>query len=409
VVNALPLKSLTVAALVLAACSSHSTPPAGKTCHMNSECSSPLLCTYGYCHIACAEARDCLTGELCVKGAVGSVCQLPVESHCTYRSDCMAPLACALDRQCRSQCRENVDCPTSSQRCVLPGGVCAEPDEIDPTTNLLKRAMTTPVPDRPDDAGGSDDAAAGAGADAGADAAADASADTGGCATGAAQCMGKKQSICMNGLWVTANNDCEEGCDSATGRCRMCPLSTCQSARVIFHGAIDQKSDVELAVDDGSVFRTSSDTDPTIGQKNVLFGNFTEDKKQYTTDNTACTLPDYGKRTNVYYLARLDGLAVASTWYSSADDFATVKTCAGCPNFSCENYISTPKRIDKVEVLANSGDLSCKVCLYRSATVAPENLIRCLSPNTSLAGSDLAPTDAPVLLQLDDGKHCAAY
>jgi hypothetical protein len=333
----------------------------------------------------------------------------------------------------------------------LPDGVCAEPAELDATGLRLRNAQPDPVPD---------DSDAGSPADTGSDAPLDASApeapagsctdrtrngaetdiDCGGgvcpacpldkgcsqpsdcasgqclngacreCAPGSTQCTGTKQSNCMNGLWVVANQDCPSGCDTGTGRCRVCPTATCASVRVIFHGATSAKSDVQLAVDDNKVPKTASDSDPLIGQKTVLFGNFTADKKQYSSDNTVCGLPDYGARTNVYYLAQQDGLAVASSWYASAVDFQDDRYCQSCPNFGCDNFISTPKRIDKIELLAASGDLTCKVCLYRAAPPSDATLIRCVGPNTVLTGPDLDPASkAPALLQLDDGKRCGSY
>src|SRR5206468_824568 len=128
--------------LLLSACSGGSKPSPGKVCLMNSDCNNPLSCTFGKCHVTCADARDCASNELCVKGPSGAVCQLQAESHCEYRSQCPAPLACALDRQCRSECQTDIDCPTKTQKCVLPDKVCAEPAEIG-ANNQLKNAQPT--------------------------------------------------------------------------------------------------------------------------------------------------------------------------------------------------------------------------------------------------------------------------
>src|SRR5690349_16615770 len=100
----------------LACGSSKPTPMAGANCSVNSDCNNPLSCTFGRCHTMCKEARDCPTGERCVSAPVGAVCQL--NAQCIYRSDCPQPLACALDRQCRSQCVKDIDCPTKTQKCV---------------------------------------------------------------------------------------------------------------------------------------------------------------------------------------------------------------------------------------------------------------------------------------------------
>lgn len=389
--NSLFRARLALLGFVLAACSSKSSPPVGNPCLMNSDCASALVCTFGHCHTACATARDCPTGQLCLKGSDGASCQPPAEAHCLYHSDCPMPLTCALDRQCRAQCQTDVDCATSTQSCVLPDHVCAEAIEVDPTTHHLRNAQ----PPVETDAGAAPDASPDV---------ADQS-----CVPSSTMCMGKKSAVCMNGIWVVANSDCATGCDPGTGACRVCPASTCKSMRVIFHGAVNMQPDVQLAIDDGKVARTSNEMDPMIGQQTLLFGNFTDDHKQWTTDNTACGLPNYAARTNVYYLAQKAAVAVASSWYGDAADYADQMYCQSCPNFGCDNSISTPKRIDKIEVLANSGDASCKVCLYRGDSPASATLVRCLGPNTSVTGADLDPAKAPSLIQLDDGQQCASY
>jgi hypothetical protein len=149
------MKSVVAWAIVLggalvAACGGGSSPPLGKTCLMNSECANPLSCTFGKCHAACAEARDCPTGQLCVKSPTGNVCQQSEESVCQYRSQCSMPLICAIDRKCRSQCLTDIDCPTKTQKCVQPDHVCAEPDELDPGLKIKAGAGKDPVPEIPD-------------------------------------------------------------------------------------------------------------------------------------------------------------------------------------------------------------------------------------------------------------------
>jgi hypothetical protein len=122
----------------------------GKTCVMNSECANPLSCTFGKCHAACVEARDCPSGQLCVKGPAGNVCQQPEETTCQYRSQCAMPLICAIDRKCRSQCLMDIDCPTKTQKCVQPDHVCAEPAELDPNMKITGGLGKDPVPEIPD-------------------------------------------------------------------------------------------------------------------------------------------------------------------------------------------------------------------------------------------------------------------
>jgi len=102
----------------------------GKACLVNTDCDSPLSCSFGKCHQTCREARDCDPGQDCVRGPDGNVCLLVQESKCGLNSDCVVGLFCAQDNKCRSQCEQAVDCATSTQQCVLPDKVCAEPRDI---------------------------------------------------------------------------------------------------------------------------------------------------------------------------------------------------------------------------------------------------------------------------------------
>jgi hypothetical protein len=102
----------------------------GKDCLVNTDCDSPLSCSFGKCHVTCREARDCDPGQDCVRGTDGNVCLLISEKECGKNSDCPVGLFCALDLTCRSQCENAVDCATKTQQCVLPDKVCAEPHDI---------------------------------------------------------------------------------------------------------------------------------------------------------------------------------------------------------------------------------------------------------------------------------------
>ena len=126
--------------LALAGCGSGSgTPQAGEVCTYNSDCQTGLTCSFGRCLAACKAEADCPAGQQCVKNASGiNVCLLPEVESCVYNSQCKAPLVCAADFKCRNQCQTDVDCATSTQRCVLPDHVCAEPSAIDPVTGGLK-------------------------------------------------------------------------------------------------------------------------------------------------------------------------------------------------------------------------------------------------------------------------------
>ena len=117
-------------ALAVDGCTDRKSVP-GKDCLVNTDCDSPLSCSFGKCHATCREARDCAPGQDCVRGADGNVCLLVPESTCGLNSDCPAGLFCAKDLQCRAQCEAPVDCATTTQQCVLPDKVCAEPDDID--------------------------------------------------------------------------------------------------------------------------------------------------------------------------------------------------------------------------------------------------------------------------------------
>jgi hypothetical protein len=116
--------------LLTVACGSSSKPPLGKSCVVNSDCNNPLSCTFGKCHEECAVSRDCPMGQRCVKGpADKNVCQLSDEKLCPAVggiSTCTAPLACAIDLQCRNKCLVVADC-TGGQLCA--SGYCAEPLE----------------------------------------------------------------------------------------------------------------------------------------------------------------------------------------------------------------------------------------------------------------------------------------
>jgi hypothetical protein len=121
---------------------------------MNSDCNNPLSCTYGRCHVTCDENRDCDPGQLCAGPPGAGVCLLPEEETCGLNSDCPDQLFCAIDLKCRTQCQNERDCTTATQRCVPSVSdanikVCAEPEELEDD------ALTPPA-----DAGVSPDAGA---------------------------------------------------------------------------------------------------------------------------------------------------------------------------------------------------------------------------------------------------------
>jgi alpha-tubulin suppressor-like RCC1 family protein len=77
-----------------------------------------------------------------VKNASGiNSCLLPASETCNYSSQCPLPLVCAADSKCRNQCLADRDCATATQKCVLPDGVCAEPDAIGGNGSLINAVV----------------------------------------------------------------------------------------------------------------------------------------------------------------------------------------------------------------------------------------------------------------------------
>ena len=133
------------AVLFMGGCGGAAKPPATPQCTLDSNCKDPLKCVQGYCVTACAESRDCPTGERCITTDVGNTCQPPEKKTCGANSDC-DPLFCAIDLVCRNQCTTNHDCPggdmtpptqlcTASKRCIDP---VLDSKNYDPATNDLR-------------------------------------------------------------------------------------------------------------------------------------------------------------------------------------------------------------------------------------------------------------------------------
>jgi hypothetical protein len=109
----------------------------GGTCILNSDCSAPLVCTWGKCHDSCHTSADCPAEQSCIISSdLSRVCQLPVETHCAYNSDCPLSLICAADLRCRNQCQTRADC-SGGQTCTTTK-TCAEPSQVDSSNNLIK-------------------------------------------------------------------------------------------------------------------------------------------------------------------------------------------------------------------------------------------------------------------------------
>jgi hypothetical protein len=144
--------------VVLGGCGSSSKPPVGKVCTLNSECNNPLSCTFGKCHNACVETRDCPAGQRCLKVPGGNVCQLDEEKHCPSTGMCQQPLICAIDLLCHNNCTTMADCPGQQ---VCASGACAESWEVGSDGKLMA----------PSDGGAGGAGGGGGGTDAGIDAA----------------------------------------------------------------------------------------------------------------------------------------------------------------------------------------------------------------------------------------------
>jgi hypothetical protein len=126
------LTSLVAFSWLAAGCSSPTKIDLGGGCLVNSDCNSPLSCSFGKCHAVCVETRDCPLGQSCVAAAGGSVCQLPVEAKCRTAT-CAIGTVCAVDYRCRTVCQSPTNC-TPGQACV--SNVCADGTDLDPSGQL---------------------------------------------------------------------------------------------------------------------------------------------------------------------------------------------------------------------------------------------------------------------------------
>src|SRR5205814_5779474 len=68
---------------------------------------------------------------------------------------------CALDQVCRSDCSADGQCPTATQKCLMPDRVCAEPYELDSTGAQLKNIRRPAADSGAPDAAPAADAAPG--------------------------------------------------------------------------------------------------------------------------------------------------------------------------------------------------------------------------------------------------------
>jgi hypothetical protein len=100
--------------------------PEERTCALDSDCTSPLVCRFGTCTTACVEDRDCVVGAICEETAAGFGCSDPTDDLCVYDSDCPEPLVCASGQRCQLECVEDRDCAPPriclADLCQLPDG-----------------------------------------------------------------------------------------------------------------------------------------------------------------------------------------------------------------------------------------------------------------------------------------------
>jgi len=216
--------------LMLPGCGSSSSsnkPIATKPCTLNSDCSADLVCSFGLCHSQCKATMDCPAGQRCVSDNDVNVCQLPVETTCNFNSDCKDPLVCAVDRQCRDQCKADRDCVTG-QICAQTG-VCAETSEVN-SSGMLKGAV---------DGGSGGSGGSGGMGEAGAagDANGGAAGATGNCTEGdacvpdAAPCNAGTIS-CASGSPVCTDTGKAADDGTACGTDKVCSSGTCTACKV---------------------------------------------------------------------------------------------------------------------------------------------------------------------------------
>ena len=133
------LSSCGALALAMAPGCGESLSQVHKSCSINSDCDSPLVCVFSQCHNQCNTSADCPLGARCIpagtEGGALNVCQLEQESTCPSGS-CVGDLVCGADEQCRAPCTSASNCP-AEQSCEPSGSgnACFDPhnpnDEIE--------------------------------------------------------------------------------------------------------------------------------------------------------------------------------------------------------------------------------------------------------------------------------------
>jgi len=102
-------------------------------CQVNSDCTAPLVCGFGFCGTPCTTDADCAAGATCVfevnlTGTKTFVCEGAAQANkpCTKPADCVAPMACASDYRCRNLCMSDADCNPGGATLGPKSNVCAQ-------------------------------------------------------------------------------------------------------------------------------------------------------------------------------------------------------------------------------------------------------------------------------------------
>ncbi len=119
-----------VLVLALAAC--EAAPTIGVSCTSASDCRSPLVCRLARCRTECRENRDCPVGATCLLQASGDgACGVDQDLGCEtgIGRECPSGLTCVGDR-CIAACTDVSDCPSDGVCTEIPGAglsVCVDP------------------------------------------------------------------------------------------------------------------------------------------------------------------------------------------------------------------------------------------------------------------------------------------
>jgi hypothetical protein len=120
---------------VFAALGCESRAALGASCVRASECTAPLVCSLSRCRSECREQRDCPIGALCVLDPTGNgSCALPDDPDCRV-SGCTGELAC-VGSVCVNLCSSIAECPPGSQCVPTTDGRarCARGEDVDAGT-----------------------------------------------------------------------------------------------------------------------------------------------------------------------------------------------------------------------------------------------------------------------------------